>query len=270
MNLIPEIDAAHEEIKALRRTIHAHPELRYEEDRTAHLVAENLERWGIDRPSRTRQDRRRRGSEARHEQRIHRPARRHGRAADARKSTRFAHRQRNTRAGCTPAATTATPRCCSARRSTSPKHRDFDGTVVFIFQPAEEGGGGAREMIKDGLFTRFPDRCRLRHAQLAGHAGGPVRRDRGADAWRRATSSASRSAARVRTRRCRTTGIDPVFTAVPDRERPSDHHHAQQEADRHRRDLGHADPHRRGDQRRPRSGVAGGHGAHVHASRCSI
>ena len=36
------------------------------------------------------------------------------------------------------------------------KHRDFDGTVYLIFQPAEEGGGGAREMIKDGLFEKFP------------------------------------------------------------------------------------------------------------------
>jgi len=36
------------------------------------------------------------------------------------------------------------------------QHRDFEGTVVFIFQPAEEGGGGAREMIRDGLFERFP------------------------------------------------------------------------------------------------------------------
>jgi hippurate hydrolase len=35
-------------------------------------------------------------------------------------------------------------------------HRDFDGTVYTIFQPAEEGGGGAREMIRDGLFERFP------------------------------------------------------------------------------------------------------------------
>ncbi|TXI13194.1 MAG: amidohydrolase, partial [Ottowia sp.] len=34
--------------------------------------------------------------------------------------------------------------------------RDFDGTVYLIFQPAEEGGGGAREMVKDGLFDRFP------------------------------------------------------------------------------------------------------------------
>jgi hippurate hydrolase len=36
------------------------------------------------------------------------------------------------------------------------KNRNFDGTVYLIFQPAEEGGGGAREMIKDGLFERFP------------------------------------------------------------------------------------------------------------------
>jgi hippurate hydrolase len=36
------------------------------------------------------------------------------------------------------------------------QHRDFDGTVYLIFQPAEEGGGGAREMIKDGLFQQFP------------------------------------------------------------------------------------------------------------------
>jgi amidohydrolase len=36
------------------------------------------------------------------------------------------------------------------------KNRNFDGTVYLIFQPAEEGGGGAREMIKDGLFDKFP------------------------------------------------------------------------------------------------------------------
>ena len=36
------------------------------------------------------------------------------------------------------------------------KHRNFDGTVYLVFQPAEEGGGGAREMIKDGLFEQFP------------------------------------------------------------------------------------------------------------------
>ncbi|HEX4509137.1 MAG TPA: M20 aminoacylase family protein, partial [Burkholderiaceae bacterium] len=36
------------------------------------------------------------------------------------------------------------------------RQRDFDGTVYLLFQPAEEGGGGAREMIRDGLFREFP------------------------------------------------------------------------------------------------------------------
>ncbi|MGU3575352.1 amidohydrolase [Brucellaceae bacterium C25G] len=36
------------------------------------------------------------------------------------------------------------------------ENRDFDGTVRFIFQPAEEGGAGAKRMIEDGLLTRFP------------------------------------------------------------------------------------------------------------------
>ena len=49
--------------------------------------------------------------------------------------------------------------------------RNFDGTAVLIFQPGEEGFAGAKVMIEDGLFDRFPVRVRLRHAQLAGHAG---------------------------------------------------------------------------------------------------
>ena len=36
------------------------------------------------------------------------------------------------------------------------EHGEFDGTIVFIFQPAEEGGAGAKAMIEDGLFNRFP------------------------------------------------------------------------------------------------------------------
>lgn len=38
-------------------------------------------------------------------------------------------------------------------------HRDFDGTVYFIFQPAEEGRAGAKQMILDGLFEKFPADC---------------------------------------------------------------------------------------------------------------
>ena len=45
--------------------------------------------------------------------------------------------------------------------------RNFDGTAVLIFQPGEEGFAGAKAMIEDGLFERFPVRVGLRHAQLA-------------------------------------------------------------------------------------------------------
>jgi amidohydrolase len=38
-------------------------------------------------------------------------------------------------------------------------HRNFDGTVYFIFQPAEEGRAGAKRMIDDGLFEKFPADC---------------------------------------------------------------------------------------------------------------
>ncbi len=51
---------------------------------------------------------------------------------------------------------TATPPCCWAPPSTSPRTGTFNGTVNFIFQPAEEGLGGARAMIADGLFQKFP------------------------------------------------------------------------------------------------------------------
>ena len=55
-----------------------------------------------------------------------------------------------------PAAMTATPRCCWAPPSTLSATRNFDGTVHLIFQPAEEGRGGAEAMVKDGLFEKFP------------------------------------------------------------------------------------------------------------------
>ena len=51
---------------------------------------------------------------------------------------------------------TATPRCCWPRHATWPSRARFDGTLHLIFQPAEEGGGGALRMMEDGLFERFP------------------------------------------------------------------------------------------------------------------
>ena len=48
MKLIPEILQAQAEIRTIRRDIHAHPELCFEEQRTADLVAKTLESWGIE------------------------------------------------------------------------------------------------------------------------------------------------------------------------------------------------------------------------------
>ena len=84
---------------------------------------------------------------------------------------------RKTRARCTRAATTATPRCCSAPRARWRSGATSTAPPYFIFQPAEENEGGGRVMVAEGLFDRFPDEGRVRHAQLARAAG---RQDRAA------------------------------------------------------------------------------------------
>ena len=58
--------------------------------------------------------------------------------------------------------------------------RNFAGTVAVIFQPAEEGGGGGNEMVKDGMMERFGIDEVYRHAQHARPAGRPVRDPPGA------------------------------------------------------------------------------------------
>ena len=141
-------------IAALRRDIHAHPELCFEEVRTADLVAARLTEWGIP---------------------VHRglgktgvvgivkngsSARALGLRADMdalpmQEFNTFAHASRH--AGkmhaCGHDGHTAMLLAAAQHLAA---HRNFDGTVYLIFQPAEEGGGGAREMIEDGLFEQFP------------------------------------------------------------------------------------------------------------------
>lgn len=155
MNLAEPIVGWQEEIARIRRDIHQHPELAYEEVRTARLVAERLESWGI--PVATgigvtgvvgtikgRSD--------------------NGRAIGLRADmdalpmqelNTFEHASRHDgkmhacgHDGHT-AMLLAAARCLAADRS-------FDGTVYVIFQPAEEGHSGAKAMIDDGLFERFP------------------------------------------------------------------------------------------------------------------
>jgi hippurate hydrolase len=154
MNLIEPILADLAAITTIRRDIHAHPELAFQEVRTADVVAKALTDWGIP---------------------IHRGLGKTGvvgivkngsspRAVGLRadfdalpmtEHNTFAHASRHPGKMHACGHDGHTAMLLAAARHLS-RHRHFDGTVYLIFQPAEEGGGGAREMMRDGLFDKFP------------------------------------------------------------------------------------------------------------------
>ncbi|MCL4739398.1 MAG: amidohydrolase [Burkholderiaceae bacterium] len=154
MKLIESILADAPSIAAMRRDIHAHPELCFEEERTSELIARALADWGIE---------------------VHRglgktgvvgivrggsSARAVGLRADIdalpmTEHNRFAHASRHPGRMHACGHDGHTAMLLAAAKHLAANRR-FDGSVVLVFQPAEEGGGGAREMIADGLFERFP------------------------------------------------------------------------------------------------------------------
>ena len=154
MQLIDEILADAPAMAAVRRDLHAHPELCFQEQRTADLVAQQLTAWGIP---------------------VHRgmgttgvvgivkagtSERAIGLRADMdalpmQEFNTFAHASRHAGKMHACGHDGHTAMLLAAAKYLA-KNRNFDGTVYLIFQPAEEGGGGAREMIKDGLFEKFP------------------------------------------------------------------------------------------------------------------
>jgi hippurate hydrolase len=154
MKVLERITGYTDDLVAIRRDLHAHPEIGFEEERTSGVVAEKLASWGIE---------------------VHRgigktgvvgvlrgkgAGRRIGLRADMdalpiEEQTNLPYRSK------TPGKMHAcghdghTTMLLGAARYLA-ETRAFDGTAVFIFQPAEEGLGGARAMIADGLFERFP------------------------------------------------------------------------------------------------------------------
>jgi hippurate hydrolase len=142
------------ELTAIRRDIHAHPELGLEEYRTADLVAKKLEEWGIE---------------------VHRGVGKTGvvgvlrngngdvavglradmDALPIQEATNLPHASQNPGRMHACGHDGHTTMLLGAAKYLA-ETRNFNGTVNFIFQPAEEGVGGALEMLKDGLFERFP------------------------------------------------------------------------------------------------------------------
>jgi hippurate hydrolase len=154
---LPALDAirAHEdEMVAIRRQIHAQPELAYQEHQTAALVAERLERWGYE---------------------VHRGLGGTGVVGTLRSGTSTKHLGLRADMDALPITETSgkpwasrvlgTMHACghdghTAMLLAAARHlaatRRFDGILHLVFQPAEEGLGGAKKMIEDGFFDLFP------------------------------------------------------------------------------------------------------------------
>ena len=160
MNAVESIRKYHAELTDLRRDIHAHPELAFEESRTSTLVAERLKGWGIE---------------------VHTglaktgvvgviPGRKPGERAiglradmdclPIQEMNGFGYKSKNAGRMHACGHDGHTTMLLGAARYLA-ETRNFSGTAYVIFQPAEEGGGGGEVMIREGLFKRFPVKCSL-------------------------------------------------------------------------------------------------------------
>ncbi len=153
-DVLDTLGSWHEEFAAVRRAIHAWPELAFEEVRTADTVARLLESWGIE----THRGLGVTGVVGRIAGRA--PGASIGLRADMDalpmdESNTFAHASRNPGVMHACGHDGHTAMLLAAARHLA-LHRDFEGAVHVIFQPAEEGQGGARRMIEDGLFEHHP------------------------------------------------------------------------------------------------------------------
>jgi amidohydrolase len=152
---VEHVARQHAELTALRRDIHAHPELAFEESRTSDLVAAKLAACGVE---------------------VHRGLAKtgvvgviRGRTPGARsiglradmdclpmhETNDFAHKSKNAGRMHACGHDGHTTMLLGAARYLA-ETRNFAGTAYLIFQPAEEGGGGGQVMVKEGLFSRFP------------------------------------------------------------------------------------------------------------------
>ena len=157
MKIPPQIVAQQPELMAIRRDIHANPETAFEELRTSNLVAAKLESWGIE----VHKGLAKTGivGKLTGGRKLGRSARAIGLRADMdalpiHEKNAFGYRSKNDGRMHACGHDGHTAMLLGAAKYLA-ESRNFDGTVYFIFQPAEEGQGGGREMIEDGLFEKF-------------------------------------------------------------------------------------------------------------------
>jgi amidohydrolase len=154
MKLIDPILQFSSEIQSIRREIHAHPELCFEEHDTAELVARKLTEWGIPIVRglgvtgvvgilKNGSSKRAIGLRADMD------------ALPMQELNTFSHASKNDGKMHACGHDGHTAMLLGAAHYLS-QHKNFDGTVYLIFQPAEEGGGGAKRMMDEGLFEQYP------------------------------------------------------------------------------------------------------------------
>lgn len=162
MELVADIQAMQAELAAWRKDIHAHPELGFEENRTADFVAQKLQSWGVQ---------------------VHRGIGKTGLVGVLRQGNQPRAIGLRADMDALPIVEQNTFDHCSVHQGAMhacghdghtvmllaaakylAQTRNFQGQVNFIFQPAEEGLGGAKAMLEDGLFEQFPcDRIYAMH-----------------------------------------------------------------------------------------------------------
>jgi hippurate hydrolase len=154
MKLLDPITEFRSQLQQIRREIHTYPELCFEEQRTSDVIAQKLTEWGIPilrgmgvtgvvgvikNGSSTRAIGLRADMDALPVQEIN----------------TFPHASKNAGKMHACGHDGHVAMLLGAAHYLS-QHRNFDGTVYLIFQPAEEGGGGAKKMMDDGLFSQCP------------------------------------------------------------------------------------------------------------------
>jgi len=156
MNILPLIADSTDELTAIFQDLHAHPEIGFTETRTSAIVADKLREYGVDE---VHTGLAKTGVVAL----IHgkqKGRRRVGLRADMDAlpiheitGLEYGSQKDGVMHACGHDGHTTMLLGAAKHLSAT---RDFDGTAVLVFQPAEEGLGGARQMIADGLFEQFP------------------------------------------------------------------------------------------------------------------